>query len=252
MRINRIFLNLAAVTAVLLNQQGWAETRQVDTFSEVKYALPFDVEFIADDESFVTLEGDQDTIDDIKIRVEDDTLKISKDSSWFDWNDGDVHLTIHYEELNSITMSGSGNGYADKIQSDDMSVRIAGSADLEIDALECNDLDISIAGSGNVNLNEIEADTLTTRIAGSGDIELSGSVVTQDVSINGSGEHRARELKSQEAEIRVAGSGDVEVWALASLEATVMGSGDIDYYGEPSVSKTVRGSGNIEHKGDEP
>jgi len=242
----------ATCGAFVMSTVAWAETRQVDQFDEVKYALPFDVEFIADDESYVTLEGDQDTIDEIKTKVSGGKLKFSKDSGWFDWSDGDVDITIHYEELSSITMAGSGDGYADEIQTNEMTIRIAGSADLEIDSLECNDLDISISGSGGVKLNEVDADSISTSIAGSGNTELDGSVVSQKVTVSGSGNYNAKGLRSQEAEIKIVGSGNAEVWSLASLEATVMGSGDIDYYGDPTLSKTVHGSGNIEHKGDEP
>lgn len=247
--IYKTIATLALLTAI---PSTWAETRELSDFDAVAYMLPFDVEFVISDEPYVTLEGDQDTIDEVITEVEDGTLRITKNDGWFDWSDEEIYLTIGYQRLTAISMSGSGDGYAKEVEADDLSLRIAGSASLEIDSLICNDLEIKIAGSGNVNLNDLEADAMTTKIAGAGDVEVSGRVVSQSISISGSGDHNARDLRSQEADIKVQGSGDVEVWAVASLNAMVMGSGDIDYYGDPEINERIMGSGSVERRGDEP
>ena len=251
---SRTIIGIGALAAVCCTSPTWAEseTREVDEFEEVSFALPFDVEFVASDELFVTLEGDEDTIEEIITEVKGDTLRISKESKWFDWSDEEVHVTVGYNKLSAISMSGSGDGFAEYIEADDMNIRIAGSASLEIDKLVCNDLAISISGSGDVNLNELEADSMGTKIAGSGDVDVAGQVVSQEISINGSGDHNARELRSQEAEVSIHGSGDVGVWTVASLSASVMGSGDIEYYGDPKLEERIRGSGTVERLGDEP
>lgn len=229
-----------------------AKERQVEDFNAVTYALPFEVEFVAADSPYVRLEGDEDTIDEIVTVVDAGTLKIYKEDTWFDFSDEEVLVTVGYTQLSSLSMSGSGDGYAEDLESDEMTLKVAGSANMEIDRLSCNDLLISIAGSGDIHLNELEADTMQTKIAGSGSVEVIGRVVSQKISIAGSGDHIARELRSQEAEVSVAGSGDVEVWAMASLNAKVVGSGDIAYYGTPKVHEQIIGSGDLQHRGDEP
>jgi hypothetical protein len=161
----------------------WAatETREVDEFEKVSFELPFNVEFVASDEPYVSFEGDADTIDEIITEVKGDTLKIHKDNKWFDWSDDEIHVTVGFENLSAIRMAGSGDGFAQDLQSDKMHLDIAGSAGLEIESLTCNDLEISIAGSGNINLNNLEADSMSTRIAGAGDVEVNGSVVSQNI-----------------------------------------------------------------------
>ena len=245
---------ITAFTAILLAGSAWAdsETRELDNFTKIAYTLPFEVEFVVADEHFVTLEGDDDTISEIITEVRGDTLSVREEDSWFDWSDEDIVLTIGFESLEAISMAGSGDGYAEELESDDFDIKISGSALLEIEKLSCNDLDIAIAGSGDVKLNELDADTLSTSIAGSGNVEASGRVVSQNVSISGSGDHNARELRSQEADVKVRGSGDVEIWAVAALEASVMGSGDIEYYGNPKVDDSILGSGTLKRRGDEP
>jgi len=248
-----MYRSLLVCTALVIAAPfTWAQEREVGDFDGVKYALPFEVEFVAANDPYVRLEGDEDTIDEIVTEVNDGTLNIHKESSWFDLSDETVIVTVGYTNLSSINMSGSGDGYAEDMESEEMSLKIAGSANLEIDRLACNDLIISIAGSGDVNLNELEADTMHTKIAGSGSVEVVGRVVSQKISIAGSGDHMAGELRSQEADVSVAGSGDVEVWAMASLNAKVVGSGDIAYYGSPKVHEQIVGSGDLQHRGDTP
>ncbi len=250
----RPITSLLAAGALLLSATAWAETqkRDMDEFTKIAYSLPFEVEFVVADEHYVTLEGDADTIDEVTTEVDGDTLKIYKEDSWFDWSDETIVLTVGFEEVSAVRMSGSGDGFAEIFESDDFAIKIAGSALLEIEKLICNDLDISIAGSGDVQLNDVEADTLATSIAGSGNVDASGRVVSQKISISGSGDHNARDLRSQETDITVRGSGDVEVWTVSALDATVMGSGDIAYYGNPKVDERIMGSGSLERRGDEP
>ena len=246
---------IVGVTIALLSASiTWAdtETRELDEFDSITFALPNSVEFVVSDEPFVTLEGDEDTIEEITTKVRGNALKISKESDWFDWSNKEVHVTIGYQKLSSITLAGSGDGFAKNMEADKLNLRIAGSASLELDGLTCNDLEISIAGSGNININDLEADSISTRIAGSGDVEVTGRVVSQKISIAGSGDLNARELRSQETEVNIKGSGDVEVWTVASLEANVMGSGDIEYYGDPKIRERIRGSGNLHRRGDIP
>lgn len=241
-----------ALTCIVAATHVKAETFNVEDFTAISYSLPFNVELIATDEPFVTLEGDQDTIDEIIVEVDGDTLKIRKENRWFDWSDEEIHVTVGYVELEELYMNGSGDAYAEEMDTDDLLIKISGAAGVEIDQLVSNDLTITISGYGNVNVNDLEADSMSTSISGSGDVEVSGSVVTQTISITGSGDHNARELRSQEAEVNIRGSGDVEVWALASLDARVMGSGDIEYYGKPQLRERIMGSGDIKHRGEEP
>ncbi len=229
-----------------------SETRELEEFSSISFSLPFEVEFVAADEHYITFEGDQDTIDEIKTKIKGNTLKVYKDNSWFDWSDDEVIVTIGYSELNAIALAGSGDGFAEAIETDDFKISISGSANLEIEHLKADSLRIAIAGSGDVAIVELDVDEVDSTIAGSGDIALSGRVVSQEISISGSGDHDASELRSQETTASVRGSGDVKVWAEARLAVSLVGSGDLQYYGDPDINDRVVGSGSITHLGEAP
>jgi len=240
----------AAVLLTALSTNLWAESRTVEEFSAISYALSYDVEFVAGSEHRIDFEGDQDIIDDIKTTVSDGTLRLSKDQGWFNWSDseGDVSITISYVKLDAITMSGSGDGFAKVIEADKFDITVNGSAGFEVEQINCNDLSLRVSGSGNIDLYNLDVDDVVATISGSGDIELTGNTISQTVTITGSGDYSARELRSQEATVKITGSGDAQLWAQATIDARVIGSGDIIYYGNPSEKTSVTGSGNIEQR----
>lgn len=243
-----IIKTLGVMLVMGLSVFAWGEEREVAPFSQISYGLPFDVEFVAGSEHKVILEGDQDTIDEIETQVSGKTLKISKDSGWFDWSDEEIRLTVIYTQLDGITMSGSGDGFANSIDADKFSARVNGSAGLEFETFSGNDLELTISGSGNINLNDLDADSVSVSISGSGDIEVAGNTIAQSIKITGSGDYNGRELQSKEATVAITGSGDAELSVEATLTASVTGSGDIVYYGNPQENTKVTGSGEIERR----
>ena len=238
-------ISLSAATICAANAYADEETREVEAFTAINYTLPFAVDFVAAGEHYVKLEGDEDTISEIETEVRGNTLKVYKENSWFDWSNGKVVITIGYKELEAITMAGSGDGHAESLENDEITLKITGSANLEIEELEADEVYLSIAGSGNVDIDNAEVDTIESKIAGSGDIAISGRAVAQEITISGSGDHRASDLKTQETSASIRGSGDVTVWAESHLSASVVGSGDIEYYGAPEIKERIMGSGSV-------
>jgi hypothetical protein len=234
------------------NAAAATETRDVEDFVEISFTMPFDVEFVLSDKPYVRLDGDEDTIEEIITENRGDTLHIRKKDSWFDWNDEEVVVTVGYRTLERISMSGSGDGYAQEINSDNLNLAISGSATLEIETLATGNLDISITGSGDVEIHTLKADAITTKIAGSGNVDLAGRADKQKISIAGSGNYSASKLKTSETDAKISGSGDIQIWVESRLSATVMGSGDIEYYGKPSLNERTMGSGDITRVGDAP
>ncbi|NOX51361.1 MAG: DUF2807 domain-containing protein [Gammaproteobacteria bacterium] len=228
------------------------EQRQLSEFNSVAYSLPFTVEFLAADEHYVLLTGDKNAIDKIVTKVSANKLKLSNRKSWFNgWNE-DVLVTVGYVNLDSISMTGSGDGFAKDLASNELRLRITGSSDLKIEGVNTDILQVTLTGSGDLTLNDVEADSIESRITGSGSVDLSGRVIAQDIAISGSGDHHAPELRSQETTVKIRGSGDAEVWAAARLNISITGSGDIEYYGNPSVTDRITGSGDLVRLGGQP
>ncbi len=245
-----IFIAISVVTSKVALAD--TEQRQLSEFNSVTYSLPYSVEFLAADEHYVLLTGDKEAIDKIITKVNANKLKISSKKSWFNWSNEEVLVTVGYVNLDAISMTGSGDGFAKELASNELRLRITGSSDLKIESVNTDILQVTLTGSGDITINDVEADSIESRITGSGSIDLSGRVIAQDIAITGSGDHYAPELRSQETTVKIHGSGDAEVWAEARLNISITGSGDIEYYGNPSVTDRITGSGDLIRLGGQP
>jgi hypothetical protein len=127
-------------------------------------------------------------------------------------------------------------------------VSISGSGDLRADRIEARDFALSIAGSGDARIATLEATRFAAVLAGSGDLSVAGHADEQAYRLAGSGDVRAGRLRGRRVIVSIAGSGDASVSASESLEATIRGSGDIVYTGSPRVAARVDGSGRVRRR----
>jgi hypothetical protein len=158
------------------------------------------------------------------------------------------NLTV--QNLNSITLAGSGTFHVDPVKSEDLHVSLSGSGDIEIRGLTADNLSIELNGSGNITLENVNVKRVDTSLRGSGDINLEGKTDTQKVAVSGSGNYLAGSLQTNSMDIRIPGSGDITVWVEDELNVNVDGSGNIRYYGKPNIDQSGFGSGDITSLGE--
>lgn len=130
-------------------------------------------------------------------------------------------------------------------------LKVSGLGNIFAEKIETNDFEVVVSGSGDISVKDIQADEVEVIISGLGSISLdNGKTKSQNVTISGSGSYQAKDVESETASIRVSGLGNASVWVTEKIDATISGSGDIEYYGDPQVSKEVSGLGRILSKGD--
>jgi len=157
-------------------------------------------------------------------------------------------LTV--QDLNGVTLAGSGNFYVEPVKSNSLALSILGSGNIDMKGLNANSLSIDLNGSGNITLADINAKKVDTSLRGSGDIKLEGNASAQSTSISGSGNYLAGNLQTGTTDVSVPGSGNITVWVNDALNIKVSGSGDIQYYGKPTVDQSISGSGGITSLGE--
>ena len=113
--------------------------------------------------------------------------------------------------------------------------------DLTVEDLQA----LTLSGSGNIDARDISTDMLRIDISGSGDIAASGRADAQKISISGSGTYRAEDLESDRVEIDVEGAGSAVVNVSDALDARVTGAGSVEYVGDPAVEQDVSGAGRV-------
>lgn len=201
-------------------------TRTVADFDKIAVSGSFNVKLIKGKTKTITIEASSNLMEAIETEVEDGLLKIKFKSGWNIRTSKKINITVVFEALSSVSMSGSG------------SVTSA-------DEIIANDLNLKVSGSGSMKL-KLFTDQLTAAISGSGNLKLNGETNVVTCSISGSGNLNAADLKATITNAKVSGSGNVKIQALEEIHAKVSGSGNILYSGNPNIIKTnSSGSGAV-------
>ncbi|MDX2415336.1 MAG: head GIN domain-containing protein, partial [Bacteroidales bacterium] len=136
----------------------------------------------------VVLEGDEDLLDAIDVKVRDGRLIIRK-PNWRQARNEKLSVYVIMPEIKSLSVSGSGTL-------------------MNKGLLKCNKLNIGLSGSGDVELDGLTANSLDIGISGSGGVMLEGNGAEDaSISISGSGGVTAEDFKLEKMEVSISGSG---------------------------------------------
>lgn len=190
----------------------------------------FDVELIDGAEGVISIKGEENLLEYIITEVKDGKLVVKPKKGVYlqpsSWKSGTISVTIPVEEINAVSMSGSG----------DLEGKMV---------LKGSDFKTSMSGSGDLRLH-LEVQDLDVHVSGSGDMDLKGSTNNLEVQISGSGDVHAYSLNANNVSATVSGSANIEVTANETLKARVSGSGDISYRGNPAkIDSKTSGSGDV-------
>ena len=208
-------------------------------FDRIKIQGPLKVYIIQGDVESVKLVASPEAIGRTVSSVDGRTLKVRNKyeswswgpKKWFRKKDQwqtpieKVTVFITIRDINSITVSGSGNViFTDPIAANSLAIKLRGSAEL----------------SANVSVKN-----LTSRISGSGRIKLAGTATDVRVRLSGSANFSAPQLVTENATVHISGSGHASVNARDQVNATLHGSAGLRYTGTAKINSTKTGSAAI-------
>ncbi len=236
MKMNRILLITTALLA-LFGSGCWVPTgvergsgaivkeeRQVSGFNGIVFELSGNVYISQNGREALTLETDDNIIQHIKTEVKDGKLTIRSDKSI---SPKRFNVYISVKGLNDLTLSGSGNIYADT-------------------QINTSALELVLSGSGNITFPNLNSKETRAEISGSGNIEFNGIGENCIMEIDGSGNLNCFDYVTQNCNVKINGSGNAQINVKTGLNAQINGSGDVLYRGAPkSVKSEVNGSGKI-------
>lgn len=194
-----------------------------DAPTEIALAGPDNLILTVGEKLIIQVEGDDEVVKDLRFRLDDDALKIGRESGWD---------SVSGEAIVRVTMPAP------------QRVSLAGSGDLEAETL-ASSAEVDLAGSGAMNIGTIASDDLEIDIAGAGKLTGKGTAKTLEISIAGSGDVDFADLKADEVEISIAGSGDINLASDGSVNASIAGSGDVNVTGKATCTSSAAGSGNV-------
>lgn len=244
MYVKRLTIILLALTAILTTAacssiirgsgELVTESRQVRNFDRISLEGMGEVQVTQDGRESLSIETDDNIMEYVKADVEGRTLKLGLKEGVSIFNmifPSRLIFTLGVDDLNGVSISGSG--------------------DIEAGLIETDQLEVLISGSGKVQISNLTAGEVIAEISGSGEVDLAGGeTAEQDISISGSGKYLAGDLCSAAVQVSVSGSGTATVCADETLEADISGSGSINYYGRPSLRSSSSGSGSINNLGE--
>lgn len=222
------------------------EKRIPATFTTIVNSTAIDIVFNERDTFGIILEVEENLLPYIVTEVTGNSLEIRNKRGY-----GCIRFTrdpvirISAPFLNGITLSGSGNLEADRLEDSEVAMRISGSGNIVVDHVIADYSQARITGSGDLTVRNLNCIDLESVISGSGDVNITGKGTSGSFRITGSGNLYAREFEIQNSSATISGSGNLYTWTTGMLNAGISGSGNIYFKGDPQIISNITGSGRI-------
>jgi len=178
------------------------QTYNFDDFDSVAIGGVYEVDINVGPSYSISLTGNEDQMENVKVRSEDGTLYLGQKSKKYKnkkrHNHKGIVASITLPELEALKVSGVASG--------------------DIENVDANDFNLSVSGVAEVNIDGI-CNSLTARVSGVGELD-------------------AENLKCKDVDVTLSGVGEVSVYASDSVDVKASGVGDVQVYGKPDkVSK---------------
>lgn len=220
----------SADAAASATDPGAVETRifTAADFTAITAAGPDRVIIRRGDAFMVSARGRAGLLDRLTVRVDGTNLRLGREDG-ISYRDterlGTAVITITLPRLTAMTLAGSGEMQAE---------RLDGGAGA-----------LTLAGSGDLLVSDMVVDSLNVRLAGSGNLTIAGRARSADVSVAGSGDISGITFGADTADVSIAGSGNVRMQVTGAADVSVVGSGDVTLTGGARCTTTRRGSGDV-------
>jgi len=221
-----------------------SQTFTTDYFDEIFLTIDADVIIKNDTETDITIEAQQNIIDNIELEVKKDALKIKYDRNVSDHEDVKIYISVDY--LQKIISTGSGDiSVLSEYSGTDLDLDVTGTGDIIFNnTVDYTDLFLHISGTGKIDIDGIFSQT-RVETSGSGDIYIAGSSTDLIITTTGSGQFNGTDFECENAQITSTGFGDCNIFVNNLLDALLTGSGNIYYIGKPSINSNISGTGRI-------
>lgn len=199
--------------------------RALQEFHSVNVGGSFEVVIRKGNNYKVTIEADDNILEDIETNVSGGRLKI-------EYRDGvnirnaDVKVYVETPELTAVTASASAEVKVEGVLNSDKTLEFHASSSASIEA-------------------EIDAPAAEADASSSGTITLKGRTKDLDTQASSAGQIEAGELLSESTKAQASSGGSISVHASLKLNGQASSGGSINYRGEPTVSRQESSGGSI-------
>lgn len=200
--------------------------RELPPFTGINVQLSAVIELIKDTSGitpFVELVVEENVQPYLATEVTNNILNISLSRCFS--SHADILIRVHYDSINSITVSGPGDVKSNTLMNQD-------------------ELTLNIKSSGDIDLTT-NIKNLESNIEGTGIIFINGQIGTHTINHNNSGNINTYQATTDSVIANLTGTGNIYTRVNHKLTAVISNSGDIFYKGFPIIDETLTSTGEV-------
>ena len=267
-------LALVPISLIAQSSKVIKEKKNLSGFSAISISGGWNALLTEGDDFLVTIEANQESMENLRIEVKNETLYVYNEDRKFRFFDmfrsrrntiRKVYITL--PELQKITASGGSDILPQTaFSTQNMKIVLSGGSDLKSLSLDCQSLNckmsggsdasihlvngenesvkITTSGGSDVSLSGVSAALLEVKASGGSDLKLEGATTNLQLNSSGGSDVSAFKLKTKNCTATLSGGSDADLYVTDALNVSISGSGDVRCKGNPSnVEKTMnRGS----------
>ncbi|MDG1859002.1 MAG: DUF2807 domain-containing protein, partial [Emcibacteraceae bacterium] len=144
-------------------------------FDEIRIdEVGLELDVTVGDDFKIEVEGDEEILDHLLMKVRGDKLVIYKDGGkkvWDHSGNSGPHVIISMPKFNGLELRGAIDADIKGVDSDEVEFDIKGAGNIEIEG-KCNWLNIDFKGAGNIEADKLKCKKVDVDLKGAGNIEV--------------------------------------------------------------------------------
>ncbi|AWW00541.1 head GIN domain-containing protein [Arcticibacterium luteifluviistationis] len=203
------------------------EIFEMETFTDVDLGSAFDVVIIPSTEHKVTATGSSTNLNDLNVRVVNNTLKVSyyNRNIFRPISRNKMELLIEMPELREADVSGAATVFIEDFE--------------YFTALE-----LDVKGASKVTL-DVEVGELDADISGASTLTLKSDVPVLKVDLSGASKLNAFDADSEEVYLELSGASKANVSVAEYLKVDASGASTVNYKGLPRIDQELSGASKV-------
>jgi hypothetical protein len=236
----------------MVTGSGNPTTKQYDYtgFSKLRIDKTFVATVSQGDTYAVSVTFDDNLVDDLRVELDGDTLRIGLDSNK-SYTDVTLKAEVTMPTLRGLEVTGGSAADASGFASQDpLDLEVSGAGKADFAGMQAGDVTIDCSGAGHLD-GELKAQELRGEASGAGEVSFQGSASRAQLEASGAGRLGLKDFTVQDADLQLSGGASAQLRVTGSLKVEASGGAHLDYYGSPTVSKMeVSGGAQVNRAGD--
>ncbi len=194
---------------------SYSQTADVGSFEAVDISGPFQVNITRGPSFQVSLQGTEEAVAHIDVRVAGETLTVDYDPQALSRSGGVTGITIVTPLLSKAAFGGA--------------------TQASIRGFEGTDIEVDLSGSSRT-LIEADVAALSARLSGASGLKLSGQARAAEVAMEDASRLDGYDFEIKDMNLTLAGASRARVAVSRKLQADIIGAGRVTYRGNPEVN----------------